>query len=143
MRSAGIDGTTLNELRQVCADSGVVDLCTVFGSAVSGRPGPASDVDLAVWTTKHLSADEKVELYGALADKLDRELDVVWMERWTDPTLAREVTVRGQPVFEKREGLYMDELSLAARRYMDAEIRFRQRNEQLKTRIKELTSDVS
>ena len=131
-----------DQLREICETDAAVELCVLFGSEVSGKHGPNSDVDIAVLPRSPLSAKAKIALYEKLADACSAELDVCWLGPDTDPTLAREALCRGRLIYESRPGLFAESSSLAARRYMDSHWLFRLRKKQLDHKVKELTKHV-
>jgi predicted nucleotidyltransferase len=49
-------------LREVSVASGVVDLCVLFGSEVTGRHGVESDVDVGIWPARPLNLQWLFEL---------------------------------------------------------------------------------
>jgi predicted nucleotidyltransferase len=91
-------------------------LIIVFGSSVTGRRGPDSDLDLA------LLGDAPLDLVAVTTDVIrllqtDR-VDVVDLRR-ASPLLAMEVARHGRLVYERTPGMHIEFISLAVRRYID------------------------
>ncbi len=66
----------------------------LFGSHASGSARPESDIDLAIDAGHALPADECLELALELAQRLDRELDLVDL-RSASAVLRREILTNG------------------------------------------------
>lgn len=64
---ADLEGVDLEGVRDTLRDHGVV-FALVFGSHVTGRAGPASDVDLAIWSPAPVDG---WRLRGSLPDEID------------------------------------------------------------------------
>lgn len=91
-------------------------LLVLFGSAVKGRAGSKSDLDVAVLCDGPADLDA---LYLTLAPRLrTARLDIVDL-RVAGPILAFEVARSGLLLFEKSAGLFRQFQSLASRRYAD------------------------
>jgi predicted nucleotidyltransferase len=91
-------------------------LVILFGSSVTGRRGPESDLDLA------LLGDAPLDLVAVTTDVIrllqtDR-VDVVDLRR-ASPLLTMEVARHGRLVYERTPGMHIEFISLAARRYID------------------------
>jgi predicted nucleotidyltransferase len=91
-------------------------LIILFGSSVTGRRGPDSDLDLA------LLGDAPLDLVAVTTDVIrllhtDR-VDVVDLRR-ASPLLAMEVARHGRLVYERQPGMHLEFISLAVRRYID------------------------
>ena len=91
-------------------------LVILFGSSVTGRRGPESDLDLA------LLADAPLDLVAVTTDVIrllhTDHVDVVDLRR-ASPLLAMEVARRGRLIYERQPGLHVEFISLAFRRYVD------------------------
>lgn len=93
-----------------------LQLLVLFGSAVKGRRGARSDLDLAVLCDGPADLDA---LYLILAPRFRTDrLDLVDLRR-ASPILAFEVACSGLLLLEKFPGLFRQFQSLAARRYAD------------------------
>ncbi|MDP9188495.1 MAG: nucleotidyltransferase domain-containing protein [Actinomycetota bacterium] len=55
-----LDSALLDRLGEALDQPGVV-LASLFGSQVAGKPGPLSDVDVAVWLDPGLQASERLD----------------------------------------------------------------------------------
>ena len=69
----------------------------VFGSAVTGRIGQESDVDLAVRYPKPLSCDERLRLVRRLSAIAGRDVDLVDLAA-ADPIISMQVLRTGRPL---------------------------------------------
>lgn len=101
----------LERLRETLAADTRVAYALVFGSVASGRPGPHSDVDVALGLAANATLD-LLEL-GALAARLEaaagRPVDLVLLGEAT-PGLAYRIFRDGRPL------LVRDAAALAARK---------------------------
>lgn len=102
-----------------------VRIAIVFGSIAAGRQKPDSDLDLGVAGPRALSATEKVELVGALAQSTGRAIDLVDLTTATGPLLSRILST-GWLVHCADRGLYAELIKRAI--YDDADLApYRQR----------------
>lgn len=81
---------------------------SLFGSQATGRPGPLSDVDIAIWVDPALSPRERGALRLALADAAARalgtdEVDLVLLN--DAPPLLRHRTLRDGELLVERDRL--------------------------------------
>ncbi|GAB6943760.1 hypothetical protein JCM14467A_05420 [Vulcanisaeta sp. JCM 14467] len=90
----------VNAVRQVLEGFDYVLFAYVFGSRVTGRASPGSDVDVAVFTSRDLSWKEFVGLMHALEDSLGLGVDLVHLNR-ASLLLAYEVVSKGVPVLDR------------------------------------------
>jgi len=99
-----------------------LDLVVVFGSQVTGRAGPDSDVDVAVrMSTRDWDNPEvELDLVGELVDVLgeDGDVDVAFLNS-ASPLLLFEVARTGIPVYQREPTTFFEFQSYAARRYYD------------------------
>ena len=97
-------------------------LLVLFGSASDGEAAaPPRDVDLAVDFPNGITADRRLAVIGELQDLCaPQPVDVVFLHRDTDPVLRFEVFRRGQPLYEARPGLFVEETVRALALYEDA-----------------------
>ena len=66
-----------------------IRLAILFGSLVAGKGGAESDLDLAVDAGHRLTADEKMALIGALAERTGRPVDLVDIHAAGEPLLGQ------------------------------------------------------
>lgn len=115
--SAGIAlESLLEQVRDLPEAAPDLQLLVLFGSAVKGRAGAKSDLDLAVLCDGPADLDT---LFLALAPRLRTDrLDLVDLRR-ASPILAFEVARSGRLLVERSPGLFRQFQSLASRRYAD------------------------
>ena len=93
-----------------------VQLVVLFGSQVSGKVHPGSDLDLGILADKPL---DTVQVTGKLMRLTHlNNVDVVDLRR-ANPLLAREIVRQGTVLYERDLGTYARFVSLAVRRYAD------------------------
>lgn len=68
-----------------------LELALLFGSLARGGGRPDSDVDLAVQAGQPLSAQERMNLIGAVAQAVKRPVDLVDLRTAGEPTLGQVV----------------------------------------------------
>jgi predicted nucleotidyltransferase len=85
-----------------------VRLCVLFGSQVTGRGHPESDIDLAVWPAKTLAPAEKLRWIGELQALLDSEVSLVLVSPELDPVLGMEIVRHGVVVFEAEPEIWFE-----------------------------------
>ena len=68
-----------------------ISLAVLFGSVALGRQRPESDLDLAVAANRPLAADEKIAIIGALAECTGRPVDLIDLDRVSEPLLGQIV----------------------------------------------------
>lgn len=83
-----------------------VNLCVLFGSQATGRTHPHSDVDLAVWPARILSATKRLEWVVELETRLNQDVSLVIVSPDLDPVLQFEIVRQGQLIFEAQPGLW-------------------------------------
>lgn len=66
-----------------------IELAVLFGSAARGQERPDSDVDLAVAAGCALTAEEKMALVEALAERTGRPIDLVDLRTAPEPLLGQ------------------------------------------------------
>lgn len=99
------------------ADKFHLDLVVLFGSQVTGRVHPESDVDIAVRGTKILSLSQQLELARQL-DKVLIDTDLVDLRR-ASPLMLASVATTGQVLFERRKNAFAHFRLLAINQYLD------------------------
>ena len=82
-----------------------VRLCIIFGSAVSGKTSPESDLDVAVAADQPLTADRRLELTEAFSAAANREVDLVDLMAVSGPIL-RQALSKGVVVTNRDKDLY-------------------------------------
>lgn len=111
-----LDVADLRTLLVPLCDQYRLRLIILFGSTVTGRRGPDSDLDLA------LLADAPLDLVAVTTDVIrllhTDHVDVVDLRR-VSPLLAMEVARQGRLVYERQPGMHVEFISLATRRYID------------------------
>lgn len=111
-----LDVADLRTLLVPLSDQYRLRLIILFGSTVTGRRGPDSDLDLA------LLADAPLDLVAVTTDVIrllhTDHVDVVDLRR-VSPLLAMEVARQGRLVYERQSGMHVEFISLATRRYID------------------------
>ncbi len=80
MRPEGREAV-LEEVSRVLQESGQVKLGLVYGSAARNQLGPHSDIDVAVGAGRPLEWNILSQLHRALSDALEREVDLIDLER--------------------------------------------------------------
>lgn len=66
-------------------------LAVLFGSLALGRQRQDSDLDIAVSASRALTANEKVALIGALAERTGRPVDLIDLNAAAEPLLGQIV----------------------------------------------------
>jgi predicted nucleotidyltransferase len=64
-------------------------LAVLFGSVAAGRQRPDSDLDIAVAGREALTADEKMTLIAALAERTGRTVDLIDLKVVAEPLLGQ------------------------------------------------------
>ena len=70
----------------------------LFGSMATGKNHPESDLDLAVLANQPLSANEKMALIAALANKIGRPVDLIDLKKTSEPLLG-QILKQGKRIF--------------------------------------------
>lgn len=96
----------------------------LFGSQVTGETTPTSDVDLALLLPTPLTAEQRWQLSGVLADRLRTDVDLIDL-RQAATTLQIQVVTEGRRLWNR--GLASDEFELTVQsEYWDLTIQRRQ-----------------
>jgi predicted nucleotidyltransferase len=123
------------EVKLWCQARGI-DLCILFGSQATGKVRANSDVDIALFSaTDPTLKDRLLRLYGELEDLFGYEVDLVIIERDTDPVLRLEIFQHGKPLYESQPGLFIQQRILAVKIFDDTEPLRRWRRHVLAKRI--------
>lgn len=80
-----------DEVRDVLAGFPSMVLAVLFGSVALGRQRPDSDLDIAVETSQALTADEKIAIIEALAERTGRPVDLIDLKVVAEPLLGQIV----------------------------------------------------
>ena len=79
------------QLREVLAQFPDLVLALLFGSVALGRQTAQSDLDIAVATRQALTAVEKMDIIGALAERTGRPIDLIDLKVVAEPLLGQIV----------------------------------------------------
>jgi predicted nucleotidyltransferase len=79
------------QLKEVFSHFPKVALVVVFGSVALGQQRADSDLDIAVAADHALSADEKLSIIGALAERTGRPIDLIDLNGVSEPLLGQIV----------------------------------------------------
>ena len=124
-----------DKIKHWCQARGI-DLCILFGSQATGKARPPSDVDIALFSQTNPALPKNLlRLYGELEDLFGYEVDLVIIERDTDPVLRLEIFQHGKPLYESQPGLFVEQRVLAVKLYDDTEPLRRWRDRVLAQRI--------
>jgi predicted nucleotidyltransferase len=126
------------ELSSFCERHGV-ELFILFGSSMTGKLRPESDVDIALQFKKS-AKPSKLHLIHELEMLFEpRKVDLVILTLNTPPLLLYEIFMRGRPLYESSEGLFEKGKMRAWHLYVDtAPLRDREK-EYVKQIVKEIT----
>jgi len=116
-------------------------LAYLFGSAVSGRSNPMSDVDLAVLVQPQPDLPSLLErqltLSRAVAEYAGREVDLVLLNR-ASPFMKYEVARHGRVLYERRPAERIAFEARARQRYFDLKPMLEFHSEVVLRRIEEV-----
>lgn len=91
--------TTLDEqIRAILRNRSDIRLAMVFGSFASGRAGPDSDLDLALYTGRPIESDDKLKLIQSLSEEFGRPVDLIDLATVGEPLLG-EIVQHGRIVY--------------------------------------------
>ena len=79
------------QLTDVLARFPQIALAVIFGSVASGHPRANSDLDIAVAAKQALTADEKIALVSALAERTGHPVDLIDLNVVSEPLLGQIV----------------------------------------------------
>ena len=79
------------QLKEVFAHFPKIALAVLFGSVALGRQRADSDLDIAVAAKRALTANEKIALIGALAERTGRSIDLIDLSVVSEPLLGQIV----------------------------------------------------
>lgn len=96
----------------------------LFGSQAMGEATPSSDVDLALLLPTPLSAEQRWQLSGEVAERLRTDVDLIDL-RQASTALQHQIVTKGQRLWQR--GLDSDEFELTVQsEYWDLAIQRRQ-----------------
>ena len=108
------------KLKSFCKKNNI-ELLVLFGSYVSGKVQPESDIDIAI-KLKRSSEISKLDLIYKLDDLFNgKNIDLVNLTKDTDPLLLYEVFFSGKLLYEEYSGLFGKEKLKAWKLYIDSE----------------------
>lgn len=84
----------INVLRPLIEQFKVIDLCILYGSGAANRLTSGSDIDIAVASSRELTADACLDFSLAAGRLLEREVSVIDMRKMHG-LILREVLVKG------------------------------------------------
>ena len=96
-----------------------IDLCMLFGSTVTGKVHPHSDVDVAIYSEVTDLMDLKLRLIGELEDLLQAEIDLTILHRDMSPLLLHEIMLKGKPLFVSNRDIFIEWQMYAIKLYDD------------------------
>lgn len=79
------------QIKEVLRHFPQLRLVVLFGSIALGRQQPDSDLDIAVGAHQTLTAQEKIAMIGALAERTGRSIDLVDLKAVAEPLLGQIV----------------------------------------------------
>ena len=94
-------------------------LMILFGSQVSGHVHPESDIDIAVWSERPLSAAQRTQLWFDLSNRFQAEIDLTVLNH-AEPVLLHRVATTGHLLYEDKRGAWLDFKGYAFRYYQDS-----------------------
>jgi uncharacterized protein len=87
--SPRLESASDTALRRVLARFPQLTLALVYGSVARGTPQPDSDLDIAVACERGaLTADERMDIIGALAQETGRPVDLIDLQTVSPPLLS-------------------------------------------------------
>jgi predicted nucleotidyltransferase len=96
-----------------------IRLAVLFGSRASGTPRESSYYDIGILPRdRELSLSEELRLSSALSALVDREVDLVRLDR-DDPLLGREIAMNGVCLYEAEMGTFAAYRAAAISRWLD------------------------
>ncbi len=112
----------LNQIKKIFYNQGVI-FAYLFGSQVSGKVGPLSDIDIAVYFDERVSPsrrfDNKLKLMAQLSLLLKKEdIDVVILNE-AYPLLEQRIIKNGEIIYSTNEKKRLDYEVKAIMRYLD------------------------
>ncbi|OQB51047.1 MAG: Nucleotidyltransferase domain protein [Deltaproteobacteria bacterium ADurb.Bin151] len=97
----------------------------LFGSTVTGRKRPGSDLDLAIITKKTISGRERLKMETDLAGRLGRDVDLVVFGQ-ASALLQHQILKHGRLIYENDPAERVRQEVQARNEYMDTRHLFRE-----------------
>lgn len=119
MKTAGNVQTIVNTVSAWCEQM-PVRLCVLFGSQVSGKTHPYSDVDLAVWPNGSVSTAMRLRWLNQLETSLASPVSLVLVSPDLDPVLGFEIVRQGLVIFEEESGTWLEQRARLWHSYNDS-----------------------
>ena len=94
-------------------------LIVLFGSQVTGRTHPESDVDVAVLARRPVSEAKRLALWRDLSDAVGADVDLTLMDR-VGPVLQNRIAREGRLLYEAGRREWENYRSYLVRRYWDS-----------------------
>lgn len=92
------------KLRSVLESKPDVKVCLLFGSAAEGKLRVKSDIDIAVCGDNAFTHDYLAELQLEIAEKLEKEVDLLDMAR-LNGLILKQVITTGKKIINKKPDL--------------------------------------
>ena len=86
------------QIKEVLLNFPQLRLVVLFGSIASGRQQPGSDLDIAVAAHQALTAQEKIAMISALAERTGRVVDLIDLKMVAEPLLG-QIVRHGRRIF--------------------------------------------
>lgn len=96
-----------------------ISIVYLFGSRVTKKDDPSSDIDIAIYTSNDFSWQDYYLLYGELTKRLHSDrLDLVWLNK-AEPILIFDIIKNGKVLFFNNADILNDFEMKARGRYYD------------------------
>jgi predicted nucleotidyltransferase len=126
------------DITAFCETHGV-DLFILFGSSITGKFHPESDVDVALQFKKGIKPS-RLHLIHELEMLIEpRSIDLVVLTLDTPPLLLYEIFMRGKPLYEASERLFEKGKIRAWHLYLDTAPLRKREKEYVRQLVKEMT----
>jgi predicted nucleotidyltransferase len=97
-----------------------IEFLALFGSRASGEAKNESDIDLAVFFSRLISAREELDFFYELVRLFETDqLDLVVLDR-ANPLLLKEVALYGVPLYERYKTAFDKFIMLAMAKYQES-----------------------
>jgi len=113
-----IDSLTKSRISTFCHDY-KIDLFIIFGSFVTEKTHPTSDIDIALLINSQSNQIDKLNLIFELEGIFERQVDLVILSPTTDPLLRYEIFFSGKPIYMTDKNLFEENKLYAWKIYMD------------------------
>ena len=98
-------------IKKVCSEEldsfSDILFCSVFGSYAVNKQKKRSDIDIAVFGNRKLSAEQKYNITQKLSDKLEKQVDLIDLQA-VSGVILHQVLTKGKYVFIKNKELYAE-----------------------------------